>query len=69
MSNLFAGWEIFQTPSGQLRAGVKCSTVSSVSAGGKAQTPSAEFQPLLATQVALDPSASLLGALRGKTHE
>src|SRR5262249_31599198 len=62
MRNFYLGWEIFPAVSGKLQARVKCQTLSGESGAEKAQTPSAEFQPLVTTQVPLDPSASLLDA-------
>jgi len=60
MRSFFLGWEIFPTVSGKLQARAKCQTVSGESAAPKPQTPSAESQPLAATQLPLDLSASLL---------
>ncbi len=58
MRTFYLGWEIFQTPSGKLQARVKCSTLSSESPDEIVQTVSAQLQPLVPTQLPLDPLAS-----------
>jgi predicted nuclease of restriction endonuclease-like (RecB) superfamily len=62
MRSLYLGWEIFSTVSGKLQARVKCQAVSEQTSSRKLQTLSAQFQPLVPTQLPLDPSASLLDA-------
>jgi hypothetical protein len=46
---------IVPTPSGKLQARVKCPTLAGQSGEAKLQTPSAKFQLLGFTQLALDP--------------
>ena len=58
MRVFFLEWEICPTVSGKLRARVKCPTVSGKSSDEKAQTLSAVLQPLISTQLPLDPSFS-----------
>jgi predicted nuclease of restriction endonuclease-like (RecB) superfamily len=62
MRNLFLGWVIIQTPSGKLQARVKSQTTLADSPPQISQTLSSKLQPLVATQLPLDPSASLLDA-------
>jgi predicted nuclease of restriction endonuclease-like (RecB) superfamily len=62
MRLFYLGWEICQTASGKLQARAKCSTLSSEPAAEISPTASAELQPLVRTQLPLDPSASLLDA-------
>jgi predicted nuclease of restriction endonuclease-like (RecB) superfamily len=62
MRTFYLGWEISQTPSAKLQAHVKCQAVSDQAGRPKSQTLSAKLQPLVATQVPLDLSASLLDA-------
>ncbi len=60
MRVFYLGWEIVPTASGKMQARAKCQTVSGKTAAPKPQTPSAELQPSITTQLPLDPSASLL---------
>jgi predicted nuclease of restriction endonuclease-like (RecB) superfamily len=62
MRTFYQGWEIRQMPSGKWQAQVKCSMPSAESSDTKLPTPSAKLQPLVPTQLPLDPSASLLDA-------
>jgi predicted nuclease of restriction endonuclease-like (RecB) superfamily len=74
MRNFYLGWEIVQTSSGQLLARAKYSIVSSQSSPEKlptvgtisdaeiSPTLSAKLQPLVPTQLPLNPSALLLDA-------
>ena len=49
MKAFYLGWEIVQTPSGQLQARVKSSSASVETAKQIVQTVSAQLQPLVAT--------------------
>lgn len=60
MRAFYLGWHIVATVSSQLQARVKCSFLADSSAGEKPQTVSAELQPLVTTQLPLDPTISLL---------
>jgi predicted nuclease of restriction endonuclease-like (RecB) superfamily len=60
MRLFYSGWEICQTPSGKLQARVKCPPLAAESGAQIRQPVSAESQLLVATQLPLDPAASLL---------
>jgi len=70
MRHFYLTWEILPTLSGRLQARVKCpavsgekaQTVSALSGDDKTQTLSTKLQPLVATQLPLDPTASLVDA-------
>ena len=62
MRVFYLGWGIFQTASGKWQARAKCPTMLAQSECEKTQTLSAELQPLVATALPLNPSASLLDA-------
>jgi predicted nuclease of restriction endonuclease-like (RecB) superfamily len=62
MRVFYLGWELRQTPSAQLQARVKCPTVSGKSAGEQPSMPFATGQPLVPTQLPLNPTTSLLDA-------
>jgi hypothetical protein len=62
MKGFFLGWEILPTPSAKLQARVKCPAVTADRAAEKVQTVSAQLQPLVTTQLPLNPSPALLDA-------